>query len=88
MFNAKNLFLYVLSFFLPFVLVAKEVPREKTVIVGSRGITAKEVWSPYLLGGNHQKGVSFFYEPLYFACLLYTSPSPRDGLLSRMPSSA
>ena len=24
----------------------------------------------------------------YDACLLYTSPSPRDGLLSRMPSSA
>ena len=24
----------------------------------------------------------------YFPCLLYTSPSPRDGLLSRMPSSA
>ena len=24
----------------------------------------------------------------YLACLLYTSPSPRDGLLSRMPSSA
>ena len=24
----------------------------------------------------------------YNACLLYTSPSPRDGLLSRMPSSA
>ena len=23
-----------------------------------------------------------------WACLLYTSPSPRDGLLSRMPSSA
>ena len=23
-----------------------------------------------------------------FVCLLYTSPSPRDGLLSRMPSSA
>ena len=32
------------------------------------------------------------YEPLYILlqqrCLLYTSPSPRDGLLSRMPSSA
>ena len=26
-------------------------------------------------------------EPLT-VCLLYTSPSPRDGLLSRMPSSA
>ena len=24
----------------------------------------------------------------YDICLLYTSPSPRDGLLSRMPSSA
>ena len=27
-------------------------------------------------------------DPMYFICLLYTSPSPRDGLLSRMPSSA
>ena len=26
--------------------------------------------------------------PLLCTCLLYTSPSPRDGLLSRMPSSA
>ena len=26
--------------------------------------------------------------PLQITCLLYTSPSPRDGLLSRMPSSA
>ena len=25
---------------------------------------------------------------LYYACLLYTSPSPRDGATSRMPSSA
>ena len=24
----------------------------------------------------------------WYPCLLYTSPSPRDGLLSRMPSSA
>ena len=27
-------------------------------------------------------------EDLEQVCLLYTSPSPRDGLLSRMPSSA
>ena len=26
--------------------------------------------------------------PYSWSCLLYTSPSPRDGLLSRMPSSA
>ena len=25
---------------------------------------------------------------IHIGCLLYTSPSPRDGLLSRMPSSA
>ena len=30
---------------------------------------------------NHKEGI-------YVDCLLYTSPSPRDGLLSRMPSSA
>ena len=28
------------------------------------------------------------YDPETITCLLYTSPSPRDGLLSRMPSSA
>ena len=28
------------------------------------------------------------YAGRYEPCLLYTSPSPRDGLLSRMPSSA
>ena len=31
-------------------------------------------------------GVGFYTK--YGDCLLYTSPSPRDGLLSRMPSSA
>ena len=31
--------------------------------------------------------VATFYF-MYNLCLLYTSPSPRDGLLSRMPSSA
>ena len=29
-----------------------------------------------------------FVDRLFDICLLYTSPSPRDGLLSRMPSSA
>ena len=36
------------------------------------------------LGGNI-RGLLF---ELDTDCLLYTSPSPRDGLLSRMPSSA
>ena len=30
----------------------------------------------------------FFQMPPYYACLLYTSPSPRDRQKSRMPSSA
>ena len=35
------------------------------------------------------KGSLFFaYPGVASDCLLYTSPSPRDGLLSRMPSSA
>ena len=33
----------------------------------------------YILKGDGAQGMD---------CLLYTSPSPRDGLLSRMPSSA
>ena len=32
--------------------------------------------------------VQFLDRDLMQTCLLYTSPSPRDGLLSRMPSSA
>ena len=35
---------------------------------------------------SQQQGNVFF--TIYTYCLLYTSPSPRDGLLSRMPSSA
>ena len=40
----------------------------------------------------HTGNETCFYQTLdtaqWSACLLYTSPSPRDGLLSRMPSSA
>ena len=32
--------------------------------------------------------IGFLVVALAQVCLLYTSPSPRDGLLSRMPSSA
>ena len=39
-----------------------------------------------------QAGADVIYvecrKPKQLPCLLYTSPSPRDGLLSRMPSSA
>ena len=47
-----------------------------------------------LLGGNGTgkstilKACSGLIRTWSGSCLLYTSPSPRDGLLSRMPSSA
>ena len=45
----------------------------------SIGYFIKKIPHDYFL--NDKRGI-----PDY--CLLYTSPSPRDGLLSRMPSSA
>ena len=41
-------------------------------------------------GGYHKVGFEGGQMPMQrrLPCLLYTSPSPRDGLLSRMPSSA
>ena len=43
--------------------------------------------------GRSRGGITRLVSPgdvgqLIKPCLLYTSPSPRDGLLSRMPSSA
>ena len=38
-----------------------------------------------LLGGIHKLSNN---QPPMISCLLYTSPSPRDGNVSRMPSSA
>ena len=41
----------------------------------------------YMVGNSDVKLGDIDGTPFYI-CLLYTSPSPRDGLLSRMPSSA
>ena len=38
--------------------------------------------------GNVKANTGYYSENYSYICLLYTSPSPRDGLLSRMPSSA
>ena len=45
-----------------------------------RGNERRVVWTK---DWNRTVGVN-----IVISCLLYTSPSPRDGLLSRMPSSA
>ena len=57
-------------------------------------VTISAAYNDDMTGGVHN---AFIYENHIYAvnngrkydiCLLYTSPSPRDGLLSRMPSSA
>ena len=48
----------------------------------------KEI-SDFVLNQNPYNGSKILIAGKNFGCcLLYTSPSPRDGLLSRMPSSA
>ena len=60
------------------------------------GVGASDVASIAGIEGAFQKRKDVMAEKLgrerklteYQDCLLYTSPSPRDGLLHRMPSSA
>ena len=48
-----------------------------SVLFESEAMGVTESGKPAIIRGSARK-----------SCLLYTSPSPRDGLLSRMPSSA
>ena len=56
--------------------------------------TFEKIWRPLLrskLGENYKiTSAAFMWATIQrlYACLLYTSPSPRDATLSRMPSSA
>ena len=52
------------------------------------GITADKELGLTYVNKTVQKGKFSKIDAQYYFCLLYTSPSPRDGLLSRMPSSA
>ena len=49
----------------------------KNVLLQSNKITDSEKWD-----------AEYDSLPVVIACLLYTSPSPRDDATSRMPSSA
>ena len=54
------------------------------VLVVIVSVLLSELANWLLSFGSVRPGLILFNSP----CLLYTSPSPRDGLLSRMPSSA
>ena len=54
-----------------------------------RAPTEDEIVKMMKLKAEMEKKVNpHMQKPHINTCLLYTSPSPRDGLLSRMPSSA
>ena len=56
-------------------------------VVGTLSGNASLTMPASTTGGNANR-VFFVEDGTTRGCLLYTSPSPRDGLLSRMPSSA
>ena len=58
---------------------------DDVVIVGGGIIGAA---TAYFLSMEGRKVKVIERDPTYKTCLLYTSPSPRDATLSRMPSSA
>ena len=47
-----------------------------------------ELGMPEKILAQYQRIIKQPHGMILITCLLYTSPSPRDGLLSRMPSSA
>ena len=65
----------------------KDLNSENAGLVPPQNIQAEEaVLGGILLDQDAIGRIADLIKPE--ACLLYTSPSPRDGLLSRMPSSA
>ena len=64
----------------------------RVVIDNTIEMTKEKVSDIFLVTKEFHTSTEFsqFIEKMAFntSCLLYTSPSPRDGLLSRMPSSA
>ena len=70
--------------------ISKTLPRSISDVIRARLEAAD---APYLANDNiadHLKPgeLELLQQEVTDNCLLYTSPSPRDGLLSRMPSSA
>ena len=74
----------------PFIVLAKITVKEEKVSeyleLADKTDKAVEAFEPGML--HH----TFDQDPenplIFYGCLLYTSPSPRDATLSRMPSSA
>ena len=59
------------------------IPLRNVTSFSTRTVSERHYTIVKILTDDGVEGTGFCY-----CCLLYTSPSPRDGLLSRMPSSA
>ena len=76
------------TFLAPADVASGDLAKYDAILLGVRTYAARPELSTYntrLLEYVKNGGVVIVQ---YNTCLLYTSPSPRDGLLSRMPSSA
>ena len=67
-------------------LAARMRPQNLDQFIGQQQFLGEGKLLRKLVDADRLGSVIFFGPP--GTCLLYTSPSPRDGLLSRMPSSA
>ena len=77
--------------------LARDFPRQTIIdilvanfVSGDRwgGMFDTESMETYKQWHANKQKIAYTFEQDLNSCLLYTSPSPRDGLLSRMPSSA
>src|SRR5664279_514838 len=57
-------------------------------LLGKDDVDGTECFKIRMVTKSGLEEILFIDPSNYYVCLLYTSPSPRDGLLSRMPSSA
>ena len=83
----------ILNFLLCYPVSNNELFNQRLQELKNLGIEYLELSGPTILFGNPilgkgTRGLVVKALSKNQACLLYTSPSPRDGLLSRMPSSA
>ena len=62
------------------------LPLIRPAAIGGMMLVIMETLSDF--GAVDHFAIQTFTTGIFRTCLLYTSPSPRDGLLSRMPSSA
>ena len=67
----------------------KSWEREHILLNLKKGLGTDEIVNEFLVKNERQiKELNSLLRPEDIACLLYTSPSPRDLYRSRMPSSA